>query len=89
MQALKVINDFENQVIWWDNISNPTNRTKLAKNKKEELHAIFQLTTEPSPKTVQQATEQVSCILEKSYEKANLVDVVNKHCCHLSKDRHN
>ena len=49
------------------------------------MHAIFQLATEP--KTVQQATERVSRILDASYEKANLVEVVKKHCCHLSKDR--
>ena len=50
------------------------NRTKLTKNKIKELHAIFQLATEP--KTVQQATERASCILDASYEKANLVEVV-------------
>ena len=47
------------------------------------MHAIFQLAAEP--KTVQQATERVSRILDASYEKANLVEVVKKHCCHLSK----
>ena len=85
MRALKVIIDFEYQVIRWDDVSIPMNRTKLAKNKKEELYAIFQLATEP--KTVQQAAERVSCILDASYEKANLVEVVDKHCCKLSKDR--
>ena len=51
------------------------NRTKLTKNKSKELHAIFQLATEP--KTVQQeTTEQVSNILDASYEKANLVEAV-------------
>ena len=49
------------------------------------MHAIFQLATEP--KTVQQATERVSRILDASYEKANLVEAVKKHCCHLTKDR--
>ena len=39
-------------------------------------------------KTVQQATESISHILDTSYEKANLVEVVKKYCCHLSKDRH-
>ena len=38
------------------------------------MHAIFQLATEP--KTVQQATERVSRILDESYEKANLVEAV-------------
>ena len=28
----------------------------------------------------------VSHILDVSYEKANLVEIVKKHCCHLSKD---
>ena len=61
------------------------NRIKLNKNKRNKLHAIFQLVIEP--KTVQQATEMVSGTLDASYEKANLVEVVKKHCCHLSKDR--
>ena len=86
LQALKVVIDFEYQVIRWEDVSIPMNRTKLAKSKREELNAIFQLATEP--KTVQQATERVSRILDASYEKANLVEIVNKHCCHLSKDRH-
>ena len=85
LQALKMIIDFEYQGIRWDDVSIPMNRTKLVKGKKKELHAIFQLATEP--KTVQQATERVLRILDASYEKANLVEVVNKHCCHLSKDR--
>ena len=58
LYALKVIIDFEYQVIKWDSISIPINRTKLNKTKRKELHAIFQLATEP--KTVQQATEKVS-----------------------------
>ena len=62
LQALKVIIDFEYQVIRWDDVS--------------------------IPKIVQQATERVSRILDASYEKANLVEVVKKHCCHLFKDRH-
>ena len=85
LQALKVIIDFEYQVIRWDDVSIPMNRTILTKNKRKELHAIFQLATEP--KIVQQATERVSRILDASYEKTNLVEVVNKHCCHLSKVR--
>ena len=54
LQALKVIIDFEYQVIRWDDVSIPMNRTKLtklSKKKRKELHAIFQLATEP--KTVQ------------------------------------
>ena len=41
LQALKVIIDFEYCVIKWDNISIPMNQTKLNKNKRKELHAIF------------------------------------------------
>ena len=66
LQALKVIIDFEYQIIRWDDVSIPMNRTKLSKKKRKELHAIFQLATEP--KTVQQATERVSRILDASYE---------------------
>ena len=46
---------------------------------------FFQLATEP--KTVRQATARVTKILDAHYERANLVDVVEKHCCHLSKER--
>ena len=45
LQALKVIIDFEYQVIRWDDVSIPMNRIKLVKGKKKELHAIFQLAT--------------------------------------------
>ena len=47
LQAHKVVIDFEYQVIRWEDVSIPMNRTKLAKNKKEELHTIFQLAIEP------------------------------------------
>ena len=36
LQALKMTIDFEYQVIRWDDVSIPMNRTKLAKNKKKE-----------------------------------------------------
>ena len=61
------------------------NQTKLTKKKRKELHAIFQLAMET--KTVQQATERVSCILDASYEKTNLVEVVkNIVVTYLRKD---
>ena len=41
LQSLKVVIDFEYQVIRWEDVSIPMNRTKLAKNKKEELHMLF------------------------------------------------
>ena len=66
----------------------PTNlltKKQAGKNERKELHAVFQLATEP--KTVQQAIERVSHILDALYEKANLVEAVKKYCCHLSKDR--
>ena len=53
---------------------------------KRKLHVIFQLAIEP--KIAQQVTEIVSCIIDASYEKTNLVKVVKKHCCHLSRDRY-
>ena len=37
----------EYQVIKWEGTSVPMNKTKLVKSKKKELHAIFQLVTEP------------------------------------------
>ena len=39
-------------------------------------------------KIVQQATERISCILDALYGNANLVEVIKKHGCHLSRDRH-
>ena len=63
------------------------NRTKLAGNNRKQLNAIFQLATEP--KTVRQATARVTKILDAHYEQANLAEVVEKHCSHLSKERRN
>ena len=61
------------------------NKTKLAKSRKRDLHAIFQLATEP--KTVQEATARVSRVLDAKYDKANLVEVVKTNCKHLSVER--
>ena len=72
LQALKVVINFEYKVSKWDDVSIPMNRTKLSMG----------------PKTVQQATERVSYILGASYKKVDLVKVVKKHCCHLSRERH-
>ena len=48
-------------------------------------HAIFQLSTEPN--TVQEATTRVSRILDAKYDKANLVEVLQSNCTHLSVGR--
>ena len=58
LQALKMTIDFEYQVIKWEGTSVSMNKTKLAKIRKKDVHAIFQLATEP--KTVQEATARVS-----------------------------
>ena len=83
LKSLGMIIDFKHGVLRWDDVTIPMNRTKN-KNKKE-FNEIFQLATEP--KTVQQATERVTKILDANYEKANLADVVKRHCCHLSSKR--
>ena len=41
LQALKVVIDFEYQVIRWDDVSIPMNRTKLAKNKVKNYMLFF------------------------------------------------
>ena len=40
LQALKIIIDFEYQVIGWDDVSIPMNRTKLTKNERKEKKRI-------------------------------------------------
>ena len=40
LQALKVVIDFEYQVIKWDDVSIPMNRTKLSKNVKKRTLAL-------------------------------------------------
>ena len=45
----------------------------------------FQLATEP--RTVQKPSKRVTKILDAHYEKANLVDVVKRHCYQLSTKR--
>ena len=85
LQALKMTIDFEYQVLKWEGTSIPMNKTKLAKVRKKDLNAIFQLATEP--KTVQDATARVSRILDAKYDKANLVEIVKTNCTHLSVER--
>ena len=74
LHAIKIIIDFDYQVIKWDDVRIPKNQTKSNKNKRKELHAIFQLAIELE--TVQQASERFSCILDVSYEKVNLFIIV-------------
>ena len=83
LKSLGMIIDFKHGVLRWDDVTIPMNRTKN-KNKKE-FNENFQLATEP--RTVQQATERITKILDANYEKANLADVVKRHCCHLSTKR--
>ena len=83
MKSLGLIIDFKHEVLRWDDVTIPMNRTKIIN--KKEFNEIFQLATEP--RTVQKATERVTKILDAHYEKANLVDVVKRHCCHLSTKR--
>jgi len=87
LKSLGMIIDFKHGVLRWDDVTIPMNRTKNKnKNKnKKEFNEIFQLATEP--RTVQQATERITKILDANYEKANLADVVKRHCCHLSTKR--
>ena len=87
LKALKMIIDFKHDVIKWEDSQIPMNRTKLAGNNRKQLNAIFQLATEP--KTVRQATARVTKILDAHYKQANLAEVVEKHCSHLSKERRN
>ena len=41
LQALKVIIDFEDQVIRWDDTNIPMNRTKLTKKKRKEKNYML------------------------------------------------
>ena len=77
LQALNIIINFEHQVIKWDDVSIPTNRTKLNRNKRKEVHAILYLAIEL--KTAQQATERVSRILNASCDLDLKEEAVPKH----------
>ena len=48
LQALKVIIDFEYQVIRWDDVSIPMNRTKLTKNKRIACYFSISYRTQDS-----------------------------------------
>ena len=80
-QILKAVIDFGYEVIKWDDVSIPMNRTKLSKNNRKELYAIFQLATEP--KMIQQDSERISFILDILSKKAHLVEVEKNHFCYL------
>ena len=45
VQVLNIVIDFEYQVIRWDDVSIPMNRTKITKKKRKELHDIFVVVT--------------------------------------------
>ena len=79
MTSLKMIIDFEYQVLRWENIGIPMNRNKQSK---QDLHSIFESSMESKP--VQEATGRATKILDASYTKADLINVVAKNCKHLS-----
>ena len=85
LKALKMVIDFEHDIIKWEDSQILMNRTKITKNKRKQLNAIFQLATEP--KTVQNATARVTKILDAHYEKDNLAEVVKKHCWYSLAER--
>ena len=85
--SLGMIIDFKYSVIRWGEDNIPMNRTKLAKDDRKELNAIFQLATES--KAAKEATNRVTQILDAHYEKANLVETISKNCSHLSKNKQN
>ena len=66
MKSLGLIIDFKHEVLRWDDVTIPMNRTKIINRK--EFNEIFQLATEP--RTVQKATERVTKILDAHYEKS-------------------
>ena len=49
---------------------------------RKELYSQFRTDTEPS--AVRQSNSRQEKILDASYEKANLAEVISKHCSHLS-----
>ena len=79
MTSLKMIIDFEYQVLRWENIGIPMNRNKQSK---QDLHSIFESSMESKP--VQEATGRATKALDASYTKADLINVVAKNCKHLS-----
>ena len=66
MKSLGLIIDFNHEVLCWDDVTIPMNRTKI--NNRKEFNENFQLATEP--RTVQKATERVTKILDAHYEKS-------------------
>ena len=70
--SLGMIIDFKYSVIRWEDNNIPMNRTKLAKNDRKKLNAIFQLATES--KAAKEATNRVTQILDAHYKKANIVE---------------
>ena len=79
MKSLGLIVDFKNKALCWDDVTAPMNRTKLTN--KKEFNVFFPFATEP--KSVQNATEWVTKVMDAHYERANLADVVKCHCCYL------
>lgn len=86
MQELGLILDFKNDEIIWEGtkvcMKHPD---ELAS--KEQLFATFLGASEPI--MAQQNTERANRILDATYEKADLVKVINENCTHLKKEEKN
>ena len=81
LRKLGIQNDFANDLVHWGESKIPMKHSDFepdTSTSKKSIHKIIKQTVEPT--ATQEATEQVICILNSNYEKADLKEVVaNAH----------
>jgi hypothetical protein len=84
MDELGIILDFRNKMITIDEIELPMQSiNNMPKSNHEALALTNSLASCKEPKSTEEATNHVLCILDANYKKANLQEVVDT-CTHLS-----
>ena len=85
MEAIGIILDFSTKVITIDSIKLPMRSIdKLPTSNKKTLVFNNSLAKNQEPKSTKLATQRIVKILDAKYEKANLPEIVENNCSHLS-----
>lgn len=83
---LGMILDFKSKSIYWNGIEVSMRGTTYY-DSKDKMFSIFMEISEPEE--VQKASKRVISIIDSTYEKENLPNIIMEHCSNLSKEKKN
>ena len=90
MNDLGIILDFKSKIVTVDDIELPMRSIeRLPTSNKKALNFNNSVARNIEPKSTEFATQRIVTILDAKYEKANLPEIVNNNCTHLSTKEQN